>query len=86
VIWDALDRLRREAGVTIVLTTHYMDEADRLCDRLGIIDRGQLVAEGTPAALKASVGSDSLEDVYLRYTGRAFEPTEDTLALMEPAA
>jgi ABC-2 type transport system ATP-binding protein len=71
-IWDALDRLRRSLGVTVVLTTHYMDEADRLCDRLGIIDRGTVVTEGTPAKLKASVGSASLEDVYLHYTGRAF--------------
>jgi ABC-type multidrug transport system ATPase subunit len=71
-IWDALDRLRRSLGVTVVLTTHYMDEADRLCDRLGIIDRGTVVTEGTTAKLKASVGSASLEDVYLHYTGRAF--------------
>jgi ABC-2 type transport system ATP-binding protein len=68
VIWDALDRLRGHLGVTVVLTTHDMDEADRLCDRLGIIDHGRVVAEGTPAALTASVGSDSLEDVYLRYS------------------
>jgi ABC-2 type transport system ATP-binding protein len=86
VIWDALDRLRRHLGVTIILTTHYMDEADRLCDRLGIIDRGRLVAEGTPAALKASVGSGSLEDVYLHYTGRAFKPDEGALAIMGRAA
>jgi ABC-2 type transport system ATP-binding protein len=85
-IWDALDRLRKHLGVTVVLTTHYMDEADRLCDRLGIIDRGNVVAEGTPAALKASVGSDSLEDVYLHYTGRAFEPTEHAPVIMERAA
>jgi ABC-type multidrug transport system ATPase subunit len=85
-IWDALDRLRQHLGVTVVLTTHYMAEADRLCDRLGIIDRGSVVAEGTPAALKASVGSDSLEDVYLRYTGHAFEPTEVALAVMKRAA
>jgi ABC-2 type transport system ATP-binding protein len=71
-IWDALDQLRRTLGVTVVLTTHYMEEADRLCDRLGIIDRGRVVTEGTPARLKASVGSGSLEDVYLHYTGRAF--------------
>ena len=77
-IWDALDRLRRSLGVTIVLTTHYMDEADRLCDRLGVIDRGRVVAEGTPGELKASVRGRSLEDVYLHYTGRAFadEATE----------
>jgi ABC-2 type transport system ATP-binding protein len=85
-IWDALDRLRQHLGLTVVLTTHYMEEADRLCDRLGIIDRGSVVVEGTPAALKASVGSDSLEDVYLRYTGRAFEPNEGALVAMEKAA
>lgn len=86
VVWDALDRLRRHLGVTIVLTTHYMDEADRLCDRLGIIDRGRLVAEGTPATLKAAVGSDSLGDVYLHYTGRTFEDDESGRAVMERAA
>src|SRR5829696_1008012 len=73
-IWDTLDRLRGQLGVTLVLTTHYMDEGDRLCGRLAIVDRGTVVAEGTPAALKASVGPDaSLEDVYLHYTGRIFE-------------
>jgi ABC-2 type transport system ATP-binding protein len=85
-IWNALDRLRRHLGVTVVLTTHYMDEADRLCDRLGIIDRGRIVAEDTPAALKTSVGSDSLEDVYLRYTGHTFEPADGALVAMERAA
>ena len=83
-IWDALDQLRRQLGVTVVLTTHYMDEADRLCDRLGIIDRGSIVAEGTPAELKANVGTDSLEDVYLHYTGHAFEAA-DHLVLEQAA-
>jgi ABC-2 type transport system ATP-binding protein len=85
-IWDALDRLRVQLGVTVVLTTHYMEEADRLCERLGIIDRGSVVVEGTPASLKASVGSDSLEDVYLRHTGHAFEPSDGELLAMEQAA
>jgi ABC-2 type transport system ATP-binding protein len=85
-IWNALDRLREQLRITVVLTTHYMDEADRLCDRLGIIDRGTVVAEDTPAALKASVGSASLEDVYLRYTGHAFEPADGALVAMERAA
>jgi ABC-2 type transport system ATP-binding protein len=75
-IWDTLDRLRRDLGVTSVLSTHYMDEGDRLCDRIAIIDRGTLVVEGAPAALKAKVGSDAtLEDVYLHYTGRELETT-----------
>jgi len=75
-IWDLLDRLRSRLGVTLVLTTHYMEEGDRLCERIAIIDRGTVVAEGAPAALKATVGRDAtLEDVYLHYTGRAFEDT-----------
>jgi ABC-2 type transport system ATP-binding protein len=75
-IWDTLDRLRRDLGVTVVLSTHYMDEGDRLCDRIAIIDRGTVVVEGAPAALKGKVGSDAtLEDVYLHYTGRELEPT-----------
>jgi ABC-2 type transport system ATP-binding protein len=85
-IWDALDRLRHALGVTIVLTTHYMDEADRLCDRLGIMDRGTVVTEGTPAELKASVRGGSLEDVYLHYTGRRFAPAETALPTLEQAA
>jgi len=75
-IWDTLDRLRSRLGVTLVLTTHYMEEGDRLCERVAIIDRGTVVAEGAPAALKATVAEDAtLEDVYLHYTGRAFEDT-----------
>jgi ABC-2 type transport system ATP-binding protein len=67
-VWDTLEDLRRRLGLTIVVTTHYMDEADRLCDRVGFIQGGRIVAEGTPAALKASVGSDALTDVYMHYS------------------
>jgi ABC-2 type transport system ATP-binding protein len=75
-IWDTLDRLRRGLGLTLVLTTHYMDEGERLCDRIAIIDRGRVVAEGTPQALKSLVGdAATLEDVYLHHTGRAFDAT-----------
>lgn len=75
-IWHTLDQLRRQLGITLVLSTHYMEEGDRLCGRIAIIDRGTIVAEGAPAELKASVGRDaSLEDVYLHYTGRTFDDT-----------
>ncbi|MFB6183500.1 MAG: ATP-binding cassette domain-containing protein [Haloarculaceae archaeon] len=57
-IWAYVRRLNGEAGVTVVLTTHYMEEADALCDRVGIIDDGELVELGTPAALKDRVGGD----------------------------
>jgi lipooligosaccharide transport system ATP-binding protein len=50
VLWDRLFRLKRE-GVTLIVTTHYMDEAEQLCDRLVVMDHGQIVAEGSPRAL-----------------------------------
>ena len=55
--WDDLDILRRTYGTTLVLTTHFIEEAER-CDRIGILDRGRLIAEGTPAALKRTVGCE----------------------------
>ncbi len=57
-VWDEVRRLNAELGMTIFLTTQYLEEADELAGRVGIIDKGRLVAEGTPAALKRSVGSD----------------------------
>jgi len=53
LLWDRLYQLRRESGVSLILTTHYMDEAEQLCDRLVIMDDGRIVAEGSPAALIA---------------------------------
>jgi len=49
-VWELLDKLRRERGLTILLTTHYMEEADKLCDRIAIVDHGNLVALGTPSS------------------------------------
>jgi ABC-2 type transport system ATP-binding protein len=61
VIWELLEKLRGEGGLTILLCTHYMDEADRLCDRLAIIDHGRIQALGTPRELKGQVpGQDIL--------------------------
>jgi ABC-2 type transport system ATP-binding protein len=57
-IWDYIRRLNREKGVTIILTTHYMDEADYLCDRVAIIDKGKIVIMDTPAHLKDTLGGD----------------------------
>jgi ABC-2 type transport system ATP-binding protein len=60
-------------GVTVFLTTHYMDEADQLCDRVAIIDRGAIVALDTPEQLRAAHGEDgrtTLEDVFVKLTGR----------------
>jgi ABC-2 type transport system ATP-binding protein len=61
-LWEVLGELHRE-GQTILLTTHYMEEADQLCDRLAIIDHGRLLALGTPEELKASTGADTIVTV-----------------------
>ncbi|RXE55361.1 ABC transporter ATP-binding protein [Methanoculleus taiwanensis] len=57
-LWEYIERLNNDKGITIILTTHYMEEADRLCDRVAFIDRGTIIAQGTPANLKASIGGD----------------------------
>lgn len=64
-MWEAVQGLRSE-GITVVLTTHYMEEADELCDRLAIIDHGKILIEDTPAALKASIGGDKIYDLRMR--------------------
>src|SRR5271170_2185479 len=61
-VWELLGRLRAETGLTISLTTHYMDEAEMLCDRIAIVDGGKFIATGTPQELKSMVkGSDRIE-------------------------
>src|SRR5881396_3825270 len=60
-LWGEVSRLAREDGVTVFLTTQYLEEADVLADRVGIIDHGRIVAEGTPAELKAQVGRPTVE-------------------------
>ena len=62
-LWDEVERLAREEGTTVFLTTQYLEEADVLANRVGIIDRGRIVAEGTPAALKAQVAKPTVEVV-----------------------
>ena len=62
-MWEEVARLRREEGVTVFLTTQYLEEADVLADRVGIIDEGKIVAEGTPAALKAEIGRPSVHAI-----------------------
>ena len=72
-IWETLEQLNQTVGMTIVLTTHYMEEADRLCDRIAIVDHGRIVNEGAPSELKTAASAATLEDVYLHATGRTLE-------------
>ena len=62
-LWDEVARLAREDGVTVFLTTQYLEEADVLADRVGIIDHGRIVAEGTPTDLKAEIGRPSIHAI-----------------------
>ncbi|WP_432170841.1 ABC transporter ATP-binding protein [Streptomyces sp. 1222.5] len=76
-LWDLVRRLRDRYGTTVFLTTHYLDEADALADRLVIVDHGVVAAEGTPAALKLRYGGSpdaTLQDTFLAVTGRGPEP------------
>lgn len=65
-LWEEVARLAREDGVTVFLTTQYLEEADVLADRVGIIDHGRIVAEGTPTALKAEIGRPSVHVIPCR--------------------
>jgi ABC-2 type transport system ATP-binding protein len=69
-LWDEVGRLAREDGVTVFLTTQYLEEADVLADRVGIIDHGHIVAEGTPDALKAEIGRPTVEVILAGRDGR----------------
>ena len=68
-LWTHVKNLRADEGVTVFLTTHYMDEADRVADRIAVIDHGRIVATGSTAELKAQTGTDSLEAAFLALTG-----------------
>jgi len=68
-VWDLVLELR-DKGKTVVLTTHYMEEADELCACVGIIDHGKLIALGSPASLKEKYHAPDLEDVFIQLTGR----------------
>ena len=74
-MWEAVRGLRQE-GITVLLTTHYMEEADELCDRVAIIDHGKILVEDSPAALKASIGAEKIYVLNLRQRS-------DTPALLE---
>ena len=75
-VWNQLKRLGHEFGTTVVLTTHYLDEAEALCACIGILHQGRLTALGTPADLKASIGPGAtIDQVFARYTGAEQEDT-----------
>jgi ABC-2 type transport system ATP-binding protein len=73
-VWEHIRALRRQFGTTILMTTHYMEEAEELCDVVAIMSRGRVVAVGSPAELKTAAGSAAtLEDVFVHFAGHPLE-------------
>ena len=73
-VWAQVTSMQQEFGMTVLLTTHYMEEADVLCDRVALMHHGRLRAVGTPAELKAEVGPQaSLEDVFRQHAGSGLD-------------
>jgi ABC-2 type transport system ATP-binding protein len=68
-LWTHVKHLNAEEGVTVFLTTHYMDEAEKTAQRVAIIDHGRIVAQGSASELKVQTGADSLEGAFLKLTG-----------------
>ena len=69
-VWSVLERLKAR-GVTLIVTTHYMEEAERICDRLVIMDEGEIAARGSPAELRSRYEQETLEGVFLELTGHS---------------
>src|SRR5258706_4917092 len=79
-LWTHVKQLNETEGVTVFLTTHYMDEADRVAQRIAVIDHGKIVAQGTPQELKQQTGKDSLEEAFLSLTGSTIRDEASTSA------
>jgi ABC-2 type transport system ATP-binding protein len=78
-VWEMLARLKRDRDLTILLTTHYMDEADKLCDRIAIVDQGKLVALDSPLKLKASIPGENILEVSFSHAPADWVETLKTL-------
>src|SRR5947207_1382341 len=77
-VWTQVKALNEQEGVTVFLTTHYMEEAERVAQRIGIIDHGKIVAQGTAAELKQQTATDSLEQAFLKLTGTSIRSESAT--------
>jgi ABC-2 type transport system ATP-binding protein len=78
VVWEYIAKLRIEHQMTVLMTTHYMDEADAYCDRISLMHRGKIRVTGTPASLRAGLGDQAtLDDVFRHYTGDTLDKTPE---------
>lgn len=86
-LWTHVKNLNQTEGVTVFLTTHYMDEAERVAERIAIVDHGQIVALGSPEQLKDQTGTNSLEEAFLALTGSSIRDEKaDSAAQMREMA
>ena len=77
-VWEYITRLREEFAMTVLMTTHYMDEADKYCDRVSLMHRGKIRVTGEPAELRAGLGDGvTLDDVFRHYTGGTLDNAPD---------
>jgi ABC-2 type transport system ATP-binding protein len=79
-IWSFIQNLSKEQRVTVLFTTHYMEEADRVADEVAIIDHGKIIAEGAPAELKEKTRAKTLEEAFISLTGHAIRDEEASSA------
>jgi ABC-2 type transport system ATP-binding protein len=77
-IWEHIKQLNKAEGITVFFTTHYMEEAEKVADYICIIDHGKIIAEGTPKELKKRTRAKSLEDAFIKLTGRNIREQEGT--------
>jgi len=75
-LWNYLREVNKNEGMTVFFSTHYMEEAERIAERIAIIDKGKIIATGTAEELKQETGADSLEDAFLKLTGSAIREEE----------
>ncbi len=75
-IWSYIVNLSKKEGVTVFLTTHYMEEAEKMAGKVVIIDHGKIIGSGTPDELKKNTGTESLEEAFLKLTGGEMRPDE----------
>lgn len=76
-VWERIDEIRAATGMTVLVTTHYMNEADRYCDRVALMHHGRIRGLGTPQALKDELAVVSLEDVFRRLVGRELDEAHE---------
>lgn len=77
-LWNHVIELNKEEAITVFLTTHYLEEADRVAHRIAVIDDGRIIAQGSPEELKRETGCDTLEQAYLALTGHSIRVEEAT--------